>query len=54
MIFLVFMNNGVLFGSYFDRDRAHQAAENITGVVAELPITSDYRLSNEKVADEVG
>lgn len=48
MIFLVFMDDGTLFGSYFDRDRAHQAAENITGVVVELSITSDYRLFKEK------
>lgn len=48
MIFLVFMNDGILFASYFDRDRAHQAAKNTTGVVVELPITSDYRLFKEK------
>jgi hypothetical protein len=47
VIFLVFMNDGQLFGSYLDRTRAHEAAENITGVVVELPITSDYRLFKE-------
>lgn len=52
MIFLVFMNEGALFGSYFDRDRAHQVAENITGVVVELPIASDYRLFQEKEVTE--
>lgn len=52
MIFLVFMNDGPLFGSFFDRDRAHELAENITGVVVELPISSDYRLFQEKEVTE--
>lgn len=43
MIWLVFMDNGQLFGSYFDEQRANGAADAINGVVVGLAITTDYR-----------
>lgn len=42
-IYLVVMDTGGLFGTYLDRDRAFRSAEAVGGVVAELPITADYR-----------
>lgn len=42
-IFLVVLDPGGLHGAYLDRDLAHRVAEAVEGVVAELPVASDYR-----------
>lgn len=43
VVWLVFMNDGKLFGSYLAEMRAHNAAANINGVLCALPIVMDYR-----------
>lgn len=43
VIFLVFMPEGIMFGSYLEGERAVEAAENIGGFLSELPIIADYR-----------
>lgn len=43
MLYIVVMDRGGIFGAWFDEARATEAAQNIGGVVCEVPITADFR-----------
>lgn len=42
-VHLVVMDSGGIFGAFLDAERASEAARNIEGVVAVLPVAEDYR-----------
>lgn len=42
-VYLVVMDRGGLFGTYLERERAEQVAQNIDAVVAAVPVLADYR-----------
>lgn len=47
-VHLVIIQPGGLFGAYLDEERAHEAARNVEGVVAAVPITGDYRTKENR------
>jgi hypothetical protein len=47
VIYMVFEESVGLFGSYFDQQRATQAAEAVHGVVVEMPIFIDFRVQTQ-------
>jgi hypothetical protein len=42
-VYLVVMDRGGIFGVWLDVERAREAAVNIGGVLAVLPLVEDYR-----------
>lgn len=43
VVYVVVMDEGGMFGVWYDVERARGAAKAINGVVVELPILEDYR-----------